>query len=116
MLFDDRDSEESSRDEVSIRPTENDSGSDGQLENEVRARSSSDEDGIAIPDAGSSGSESVSLEDIHKQNKKIIGLLEDLKESSGTGSSSMSSPGRSSPGRGSNRDSSDDKGDVSELL
>lgn len=111
MLFDDRDSERE-RDEVSIRPTDDSSGGKkGQLENEVRARSSSSESGIAIPDASSSSdSKSVSLEDIHEQNKKIIGLLQDLKDQ-GSGSSD---PGSMSPDR--SAEGSSDKGDVSELL
>ncbi|MFB6192981.1 MAG: hypothetical protein ABEK00_01920 [Candidatus Nanohaloarchaea archaeon] len=91
MLFDNRGDSNSDRgEEVSISPS---SGSGSGKETEIRRDRGSEESdsggGISIPSAEGDGSavdeSKVTLEDIHRQNKKIIGLLEDIAdEESGT--------------------------------
>lgn len=95
MLFDNRDDSSSENEEVSISPAQSPSSSSGQREEtEIRGKASSSRDkeessnsggGISIPSAEGDGSavdeSKVSLEDIHEQNKKIIGLLESISDS-----------------------------------
>jgi hypothetical protein len=96
MLFDNRDDSSSENEEVSISPARNSGSSSGNQrdETEIRGKASSSRDeeessnsggGISIPSAEGDGSavdeSKVSLEDIHEQNKKIIGLLESISDS-----------------------------------
>ncbi|MFB6204103.1 MAG: hypothetical protein ABEJ75_00495 [Candidatus Nanohaloarchaea archaeon] len=81
--------------EVAIRPSES-SGGENRLEREAEARLTETDDSSdsTSEESGSSGSflpgmdadtsstessESITREDIHEQNQKIIGLLEDIK-------------------------------------
>lgn len=96
MLFDKRDDSSSENEEVSISPAQSSSSSSGSQRDEAKIRgkasssrdkeeSSSSGGGISIPSAEGDGSavdeSKVSLEDIHEQNKKIIGLLESISDS-----------------------------------
>lgn len=90
MLFDNRGNSDSEREEVSISPANDSSSRSRENETEIgRGTTSSsdssggsDDGGIAIPSASGDGDavdeNKVSLEDIHEQNKKIIGLLESI--------------------------------------
>lgn len=96
MLFDNRDDSSSENEEVSISPAQSSGSTSGQRdEAEIRGKASSSRDeeesnssrggGISIPSAEGDGSavdeNKVSLEDIHEQNKKIIGLLQSISGS-----------------------------------
>ena len=95
MLFDNRDESSNKNEEVSISPAQSSGSTSGQRdETEIRGKASSSRDeeessnsggGISIPSAEGDGSavdeSKVSLEDIHEQNKKIIGLLESISDS-----------------------------------
>lgn len=94
MLFDNRDDSSSKNEEVSISPAKSSGSSSGQRdETEIRGKASSSRNkeesggssgGISIPSADGDGNavdeKKVSLEDIHEQNKKIIGLLESISD------------------------------------
>ncbi|WEL23651.1 hypothetical protein [Candidatus Nanohalovita haloferacivicina] len=107
MLFDNRGNSDSKEEEVSISPAQDSSSRSRDNETEInRGRGSSntsssgssggsDDGGIAIPSASGDGNavdeSQVSLEDIHEQNKKIIGLLESLTSNESSGSAGKES-------------------------
>lgn len=94
MLFDNRDDSSNEKEEVSISPAQSSTSSRQRGETEIRDKASSSRNeendgsesrGISIPSAEGGGSavdeNEVSLEDIHEQNKEIIGLLESISGS-----------------------------------
>ncbi len=88
------------KDEVRLKSSPDRGSDDSKLEKEAKDRltdsgadSSGSQDysgGSSLPGmsgSGSGSSASVDMQDLHDQNKKIIGLLEDIKSEVGGGSS-----------------------------
>lgn len=98
-LFDDTSS--GKRDEVRIGVSEKDENDGSQLKSDVEKR-------IGSKDSSSSSGSSVSVEDIHQQNERIIELLESLVDDKRSSDTDIGDPGSISDRR--SNDTEDDKG------
>lgn len=67
-----------SEDEVEIKASSGNDVEEAELKNEVESKFGS---GASSSSTDSKSSSSVSLEDVHRQNEKIISMLEELTDS-----------------------------------
>jgi hypothetical protein len=89
-IFDDDESEE----EVQIRPNQEFAGNEGRLKSEVESKVVSDngETGSTVSSVASGSqvsqedsSKSIDIEDVYRQNERIIELLEEISSDEDTG-------------------------------